>query len=545
MPSPSQVKRGGLTVSTEKFGDYVLDELLGRGGMGEVHRAYDTVRKRTVALKRLPFSLARDEAFRSRFRTESEVAARLSEPHVLPVHDYGEIDGRLYIDIRYVDGPDLGSLLSRRGPLSPDDAVDVLEQVAAALDAAHADGLVHRDVKPSNVLVTLTAEGDRPAFAYLTDFGVAQIGGADTGLSTTNATAGTVDYMAPERYTNRRTDRLVDAYSLGCVLYEMLTGDKPFPAGNLPEAMHAHLHQEPPRASEDRNDVPTALDAVIARAMAKTPVDRHPTCGALAVAAREALTAPTPVAQADITTDVPPPPAAPEPVTVPVAAPVVVPSPRRRPRRRLALSAAAVCALGALAVVPFVSPSGTTNASAAPSTAPAPTTAAPTQGWAMAPAVAVPVPDGAFTGRTSGNEVTVALATKAGKVAAYLCDGAHIEAWLQGTVSGTEVHLTNARGSVVDADLSANTALGTMTVDGRTLPFSAERSAPSAGLYQASSGSSRIGWIILTSGKQVGVRQDGAGSSPAPALDPATMSSVVDGHAVSASRVESSVGTDW
>ncbi|WP_312030082.1 serine/threonine-protein kinase [Actinomycetospora sp. TBRC 11914] len=540
-------------MSTETFGDYELHELLGRGGMGEVHRAYDTVRKRTVALKRLPVSLARDEAFRRRFRTEAEVAARLTEPHVLPVHDYGEIDGRLYLDMRHVEGPDLGSLLAKHGPLGPDEAVDVVGQVAAALDAAHADELVHRDVKPSNVLITLD-ENERPAFAYLTDFGVAQIGGADTGLSTTNATAGTVDYMAPERYTSRRTDRMVDVYSLGCVLHEALTGDKPFPAASMPEAMHAHLYLEPPRASEGRDGVPTALDEVVAVAMAKDPADRYATCGALASAARAALQQGVP--QADVATAVPAsaatepvvPPAVTDPMPSPaVPAPGGPPPPltaRRRPRRRLALAAGAVaaCALGAVAVVPFAS-AGTTTTTP-PAAAPAPARPVQTQGWAATPAVAATVADGAFTGRTSGNEVTVALATKGGHVAAYLCDGKKVEAWFQGTVSGTTVHLTSGDGSLVDADLSADSALGTMTVDGRTLPFSAERSAPPAGLYEASSGSAKIGWIVLANGKQVGILQDGATASPAPALDPATMSTVVDGRPVGAARVEPG-GAAW
>jgi serine/threonine protein kinase len=536
----------GSNSAEEKFGDYVLYEMLGRGGMGEVHRAFDTTRKRIVAIKRLPSWLARDEGFRTRFRTESEVAARLSEPHVLPVHDYGEIDGRLYIDMRYVDGADLGNLLARYGPLRPADAVDVLEQVAAALDAAHSDGLVHRDVKPSNVLVTLT-DDDRPAFAYLTDFGVAQIGGADTALSTTNATAGTVDYMAPERYTSRRTDLRVDVYSLGCVLFEMLSGDKPFPASSMPEAMHAHLHHEPPKASADRAGVPGDLDAVIARAMAKSPADRYPTCGALARAAHEALGRAAPPAQADIETAAPMSPVVTE---VPPAPAPPLPTPRtRRPRRALALAAAGVaaCAIGAVAFVPFDSGSSSADAATPTATPPVPAQSTRTQGWA-APAAATVAPsvaDGAFTGRTSGNEVTVALATKDGKVAAYLCDGARVEAWLQGTVTGTTVHLTGSKGSLVDADVSPTSALGTMTVNGRTLPFSAERSAPPAGLYKASSGSSRIGWIVLANGKQVGIRQDGASSTPAPPLDPTAMTADLDGHPVSAQRVEPDAGTGW
>ncbi|MFC5141996.1 serine/threonine-protein kinase, partial [Actinomycetospora rhizophila] len=276
-------------MENEPFGEYVLQELLGRGGMGEVFRAYDTKRKRTVALKRLPAALARDETFRKRFRTESEVAARLNDPHVLPIHNFGEIDGRLFIDMRLVAGSDLAALLTRRGPLEPSVAVDVLTQIASALDAAHRDELVHRDVKPSNVLLVLDDDESEIGFAYLTDFGVAQVGGEDTSLSTTNAVAGTLDYIAPERFTSRRAGHRADIYSLGCVLYEMLSGDRPFPVQSLPEALHAHIYLEPPKPSEAVGGVPAGLDAVVARAMAKSPDDRYPTCAAMAADARAAL----------------------------------------------------------------------------------------------------------------------------------------------------------------------------------------------------------------------------------------------------------------
>ncbi|WP_433802897.1 serine/threonine-protein kinase [Actinomycetospora sp. CA-084318] len=548
-------------MSAEKFGNYVLYELLGRGGMGEVHRAYDTVRKRTVALKRLPVSLARDEAFRKRFRTESEVAARLTEPHVLPVHDYGEIDGRLFLDMRYVQGPDLGSLLSRRGGLPPSQAVGIVEQVAAALDAAHADGLVHRDVKPSNVLVTM-ADADTPSFAYLTDFGVAQLGGADSSLSSTNATAGTFDYMAPERYTSRRADLLVDVYSLGCVLYEVLAGDKPFPATTLPEAMHAHLNQEPPRLAEVRPDVPAGLDDVIARAMAKDPAERYTSCGAVAVAARAALeqATDTPVPQGAVETVLPTPePAAAAVATAPAvtktpddepddepapslppAAPTLVPA-RRRPRTPVLVGAGAFVAALAVGGAVLV---GTGDAGAPAAAAPAAVVGAP----AVSPAADTVVPaiaDGAYTGRSSGNEVTVALAVKGGKVAAYLCDGKKIEAWLEGTVSGTTMELSNPKGAAVRVDVTETAALGSMTVGGRTLPFSAERSAPPAGLYSARTGTSRVGWIVLADGEQVGTRKDGEVVSPAPALDPAARTTTVDGQTVQATLVEPAPGAGW
>ena len=156
---------------TEEFGPYRLEHLLGRGGMGEVHRAWDTRRGRTVALKRLPAPLAGDPEFQARFRRESALAAQLSEPHIIPIHDFGEINGRLFIDMRLVDGTDLASVIKSKGPMAPRRAIGILAQVASALDAAHAAGLVHRDVKPSNVLVR---GHDEDEFAYLIDFGIAR-----------------------------------------------------------------------------------------------------------------------------------------------------------------------------------------------------------------------------------------------------------------------------------------------------------------------------------------------------------------------------------
>ena len=198
------------------FGRYRLMELLGKGGMGEVWRAHDTVTDRIVALKVLPAHLAQDEMFQQRFRREALVAARLNEPHVVPIHNFGEIDGRLYVDMRLIEGRDLQGLLGA-GPLAPARAVTIVEQVAMALHAAHKVGLVHRDIKPSNILV---GEDD---FAYLIDFGIAR--DADqTGLTSTGAMIGTWHYMAPERFRAAPIDPRADIYALACVLYECLTG---------------------------------------------------------------------------------------------------------------------------------------------------------------------------------------------------------------------------------------------------------------------------------------------------------------------------------
>lgn len=251
--------------------------------MGQVYRAFDTSTDRVVALKVLPPHFAHDKIYRERFRREAQAAARLSEPHVIPIHQYGEIDGRLYLDMRLVEGADLGSLLTLGGPLPAAKAVSYLEQVAAALDAAHAAGLVHRDVKPSNVLVT-SAD-----FAYLIDFGIAA-GTGETSLTTTGATIGTFAYMAPERLTQGSYDGRADVYALACVLYECLTGAKPFPGESAERQIAAHLTEPPPRPSN--GPVSAAFDEVIARGMAKDPAQRYQTAGELAAAARAAATAP-------------------------------------------------------------------------------------------------------------------------------------------------------------------------------------------------------------------------------------------------------------
>jgi serine/threonine-protein kinase len=283
---------------TEEFGPYRLEHLLGRGGMGEVHRAWDTRRGRTVALKRLPAPLAGDPEFQARFRRESALAAQLSEPHIIPIHDFGEINGRLFIDMRLVDGVDLASVIKSEGPMAPRRAIGILAQVASALDAAHAAGLVHRDVKPSNVLVR---GHDEDEFAYLIDFGIARAAAGQASgpaLTVTGATLGTLDYMAPERFENRPVDGRADVYSLACMLFELLTGAAPF-RGRTPVGMiHAHVALDPPRPSAHRAGLPAGLDDVVVRGMAKRPEQRYPTAGALVAAARAALrtsTAQTPL----------------------------------------------------------------------------------------------------------------------------------------------------------------------------------------------------------------------------------------------------------
>nr|WP_255397625.1 lipoprotein LpqH [Mycobacterium sp. 852002-51163_SCH5372311] len=261
-------------------------ELLGRGGMGEVWRALDTeANNRTVAIKLLPAHLAGDSSFVQRFRREAEAAAQLNNPHIIPIHNYGEIDGQLYVDMRLVEGRDLQDVLSA-GPLEPARAVRIIEQVAKALQAAHKVGLVHRDVKPSNILV------DDDDFAYLIDFGIAR--GADqTGLTGTGNMIGSLHYMAPERLQAQEADARADIYALACVLYECLTGSRPFRGDSLESQVAAHLTEPPPQPSS-RSNVPAQLDAVIARGMAKNPNVRYPTTIELATAARDAITVPNP-----------------------------------------------------------------------------------------------------------------------------------------------------------------------------------------------------------------------------------------------------------
>ncbi|HXO51092.1 MAG TPA: serine/threonine-protein kinase [Mycobacterium sp.] len=266
------------------FGRYQLIELLGRGGMGEVWRAHDTTIDRVVALKMLLPHYAQDPDFDKRFRREARAAARLDDPHVVPIYDVGEIDGRLYVTMRLINGVDLQTLLNT-GPLEPRRAVHVIEQVASALNSAHQAGLVHRDVKPSNILL---AHND---FAYLIDFGIARATG-DTALTSANTTIGTWAYMAPERFNTGQSAASSDIYALACVLYQSLTGKLPYPGDTLEQVAVSHMVMPPPRPSTERNTIPQAMDQVIATGLAKQPTDRYRTAVEMAAAARQAITQP-------------------------------------------------------------------------------------------------------------------------------------------------------------------------------------------------------------------------------------------------------------
>ena len=265
------------------FLGYRIEELIGRGGMGVVYRAYDLRLKRPVALKLVAPSLARDEQFRERFARESELVMSLEHSNVVPIYDAGDVDGRVYLAMRLVDGTDLSSLLRAEGALEPARAIAVCSQVAAALDAAHARGLVHRDVKPSNVLL------DGSGHVYLADFGLTRRLDGEGAELGDHGFAGTPAYLAPEQLEGRPVDGRADVYSLGCLLYECLTGERVFVRSSRLAVAWAHLEEEPPRASTRIPGLPAGIDGVITRALAKDPEQRFPTCGALVSAAQDAL----------------------------------------------------------------------------------------------------------------------------------------------------------------------------------------------------------------------------------------------------------------
>ncbi len=303
----------------DSFGNYQLIELLGRGGMGEVWRAHDTVIDRVVALKILPAQISQDELFQQRFRREAHAAARLNSPHVVPIHTHGEIDGRLFVDMRLIEGRNLQSLLNV-GPLAPVRAVHIVEQIAKALHAAHKAGLLHRDVKPSNILL------DDDDYAYLIDFGIARAAG-DGGLTTAGDVVGTFHYMAPERFSTEPgappVDARSDIYALACVLYECLVAEHAFPGDSLEQQIGNHLVSPPPRPSAVKPGLPRGFDIVIAKGMAKKPGERYGTAMELARAARDVVTGP-----------VTPPPVSPPPVA-PVTPPPIAPrifKPASQPR---------------------------------------------------------------------------------------------------------------------------------------------------------------------------------------------------------------------
>jgi serine/threonine protein kinase len=262
------------------FGGYRIEEVAGRGGMGVVYRAVQLDLGRPVALKLIAADRAADPDFRERFQRESRMAAAIDHPNVVPVHGAGEHDGQLYLVMRYVRGTDLHALIKREGPLDPVRAAAIVGQVASALDAAHAAGLVHRDVKPANVLL---GGSGRQEHAYLSDFGLTRLLASETQLTETGQWMGTIDFSAPEQLSALRLDARADIYSLGCVLHAALVGTPPFPRGTFPATLLAHMQDPIPRPSE--RGAPSGFDRVMARALAKAPEDRYLSAGDLGRAA--------------------------------------------------------------------------------------------------------------------------------------------------------------------------------------------------------------------------------------------------------------------
>lgn len=361
-------------IGTELAGYRIL-ELLGRGGMSVVYLAEDIRLKRKAALKVLATDLANDQAFRQRFISESELAASLDHPNVIPIFEAGEADGELFIAMRYVRSTDLKALLERQGRLPPSRAIALLAQAASALDTAASEGLVHRDVKPGNILVAEGQGSHGADHVYLSDFGLTKRARERSGLTRTGQFVGTVEYVAPEQIEGRDLDGRTDQYALACVLYECITGQSPYPKDTETAVLIAHLMDQPPTVSAVAPSLPPALDAVVAKGMAKNKDDRYPDCSSLIKAASDAI------ASGALTRETPPPsppvfvtpapgrtfePAPPDPTAggappperqfeAPLAPPMRAPARKKRSRVGSLIIAAVVAGLVAGGVVLFLS----------------------------------------------------------------------------------------------------------------------------------------------------------------------------------------------
>ncbi len=277
----------GIELSAgDEFAGYRIEQRLGRGGMGVLYMALEPGLERRVALKLIAPEAAADEIFAKRFAEESRIAASIEHPNVVPIYAAGEEDGVPFIAMRYVAGADLAKRLVREGRLGPAVAVDLIAQIGNGLDAIHAVGLIHRDVKPANVLLS---GGDAAEHAYITDFGVARNVSTESGLTQTGRFVGTLDYVAPEQISGGEIDARVDVYALGCLLFKLLTGEVPFPKDGDAARLFAHLNDPPPAPSLYVPEVSMALDDVVIRAMSKNPDDRYPSAGDLGRAAQAAL----------------------------------------------------------------------------------------------------------------------------------------------------------------------------------------------------------------------------------------------------------------
>jgi predicted Ser/Thr protein kinase len=348
------------------LGEFVIEAAAGRGGMGVVYRARQKTPARIVALKVISAELAEDPQFRTRFQSEAAIAAQIEHPNVIPVYAVGEANGTLFIAMRFVDGLDLRALLARDTRLEPARAVSIVDQVAQALDAAHAHGLVHRDVKPANILVATTGAREH---VYLTDFGVSRRIAGTSALTGTGAFIGTIDYVAPEQARGEHVDARSDVYSLGCVLFQALTGTVPFPVDNDLAKLYAHGSQPAPSVLDRDPSLPAAFEAVLLRAMSKRPEDRYQSAGdlgraavaagsgaAITVSERTVAVGPAAPAGTPPTTPADTPPT--KPADTPPTAPASPSAPAPR-RRRLLLAGAGLAALvAAIAVVVAVLATG-------------------------------------------------------------------------------------------------------------------------------------------------------------------------------------------
>jgi serine/threonine-protein kinase len=324
-------------IGTE-FAGYRIDGLLGRGGMGVVYRAEHPRLGATIALKVMDPERAEDEAFRERFVREARAAAQIKHPNIVPIYDAGEWHGDLYMAMRYIEGDELRSLIRKGGRLSTQQTYVIGAQIASALDAAHRNGLIHRDVKPGNILVEPGPEPDSAPIAYLADLGLTKRVDSQSGVTGSGELLGTIDYIAPEQIGGLRVDGRADVYSLACVLFECLTGTVPYVRENQAAVLWAHLHDDVPQASAVNPTLSPAVDAALARGMAKSPDDRFATARELVEALQAPLEAPTAAAgDGTPTRSIPSPSSG--------ATAVATPTPRPRRRGRLGVILAAVVGL--------------------------------------------------------------------------------------------------------------------------------------------------------------------------------------------------------
>src|SRR5436305_10249499 len=279
----------GLPLVGDEFAGYRVRAVLGRGGMSVVYQAENLRLSNAIALKVLAPELAADDVFRARFLEESRIAASLNHPNVIPIYDMGSQDDLLYIAMRYVSGTDLRQMIKKRGRILPSTAVFLVSQAARALDAAHRRGLVHRDVKPGNLLIERGVDENDPEHVYLADFGITKHAMSRTGLTSTGQFLGTVDSVAPEQIRGLPVAGLADQYSLGCVLYECLTGRVPFEKDLDAAIIWAHVEETPTMPTVLRPDLPPETDDVFRRVLSKQPRERYQSCREFIDAARAAL----------------------------------------------------------------------------------------------------------------------------------------------------------------------------------------------------------------------------------------------------------------